>query len=219
MRKKCTNIGWGLSLVTLSIILLGNLFGFWFVDIFVDGFWTLFIIVPSILMFVVNKFKMMNLILMIISFGLLVWCWEFSSWQYVLEILLVLLILIIGFKLIISSFVNNKKVVKKEVVSYNGIFASFDEKCVHDIFRGARINSVFGSVSLDLKGIKTNKDVRIKVFSLFGKVKIRVPDNANVEVSGSNVFSVVQNKAQGRNSKLPVIWVDSICIFGEMKIK
>lgn len=223
MREKCSNVVWGISLVVLSVMLLGNLFAFWFVDIFFDGWWTLFILIPAMVMFLINKYKVSNLILMIGSLVLLICCRGFFSWQYMIELLLSLIVLGIGVKLIICSFRGKKKEETKksnqELVSYNGIFGSFDEKCLQDNFKGARINSIFGRINLDLKDIKITKDVKIKVFCLFGKVNIKVPNDINVEVSGNNVFANVQNKVQKRNNKSSIVYVDSTCIFGEIKIK
>ena len=44
--KKVTGILWGIVLVTVGVILAVNALGIASIDIFFDGWWTLFIIVP-----------------------------------------------------------------------------------------------------------------------------------------------------------------------------
>ena len=48
MNKKYTNILWGLCLIVLGVIMLGNYMNLFSIDVFFDGWWTLFIIIPSI---------------------------------------------------------------------------------------------------------------------------------------------------------------------------
>lgn len=223
MREKVSNIVWGISLIVFSVILLGNLFAFWFIDIFSNGWWTLFILIPAIVMFMINKYSVGNLILMIVGLVLLIFCRGFFSLRYIIELLLSLVVLGIGVKLIIGNFCDKSKeeskISNQALVSYNGIFCSFDEKCLQENFKGARINSIFGSINLDLKDVKITKNVKINIFCLFGKVNIKVPNDINVEVSGNNIFSNIQNKVQKHNNRASIISINSTCLFGNLKIK
>ena len=47
--KKVSGILWGIVLVAVGVILTLNAFGVANVDIFFDGWWTLFIIVPCVI--------------------------------------------------------------------------------------------------------------------------------------------------------------------------
>lgn len=46
MKKRITNVIWGLCLVLFGIGIAGNVIGIWDFQIFFDGWWTLFIIIP-----------------------------------------------------------------------------------------------------------------------------------------------------------------------------
>lgn len=223
MKKKYSDIIWGLSLIFISIILLGNLLGFWFIDLFSSWCWTLFIIIPAILGLFINKFKTINIILVIIGVFSIIWYCGFISWYHALEILLSLVVFIIGIKLVISGFMGSKnhliKVMKREVIIFNGIFGSFYEKCTKSDFKGAKISSIVGSVSLDLSDIKIKDDIKINAICILGKIKLKVNDNVNVEISGTNIFSSINNGVSKNSKKLPTIYIDSTCIFGNIKIK
>ena len=45
--KQFRSIIWGIAIIALGVILGGNALGWFSIDIFFDGWWTLFIIVPS----------------------------------------------------------------------------------------------------------------------------------------------------------------------------
>ena len=45
--KKTTSIIWGIALVAIGVVLGLNAFGVTDIELFFDGWWTLFIIVPS----------------------------------------------------------------------------------------------------------------------------------------------------------------------------
>ena len=63
------------------------------------------------------------------------------------------------------------------------------------------------------------KDVRIKVVNVFGFIRIIGCNNVNVEISGSNVCSLIKNGAGIRNNDFPTIYVDVVSLLGIIKVK
>ena len=55
--KKVNSILWGIALVALGVILALNAFGITDINIFFDGWWTLFIIVPCAIGLVTDRDK------------------------------------------------------------------------------------------------------------------------------------------------------------------
>ena len=55
--KQTKAIIWGLAIVALGVIFGGNALGLFNFDLFFDGWWTLFIIVPSAVSLITDKEK------------------------------------------------------------------------------------------------------------------------------------------------------------------
>jgi len=54
MRKRIGSVLWGVAFIIAGLGFAGNAFGIWDFDIFFDGWWTLFIIIPAIISMVEN---------------------------------------------------------------------------------------------------------------------------------------------------------------------
>ena len=74
--KKTSNIIWGCVLILLGIILALNALGLTNINIFFDGWWTIFIIVPCVIALFKEKEKMHSVIGIIIGVSLLLACQE-----------------------------------------------------------------------------------------------------------------------------------------------
>ena len=48
MGRNLGNLLWGLIFIVVGVVLAGNVFNFWHVSLFFDGWWTLFIIIPCV---------------------------------------------------------------------------------------------------------------------------------------------------------------------------
>ena len=58
---KARPIIWGIAIIALGVIFGGNALGWFNIDIFFDGWWTLFIIVPSVISLITEKEKLSSL--------------------------------------------------------------------------------------------------------------------------------------------------------------
>lgn len=79
--EKINSILWGVVLVTVGVVLALNAFGIADVNIFFDGRWTLFIIVPCVIGLITNNDKCGNIIGICIRAFLLLCCqgiWSFG---------------------------------------------------------------------------------------------------------------------------------------------
>ena len=71
MKKNYTAVVWGVCILALGVILLGNIFGWFNVDVFFDGWWTLFIIVPSLIGLLHKGNRSTSLVFLLAGLGLL----------------------------------------------------------------------------------------------------------------------------------------------------
>ena len=59
--KQVRPIVWGIAIIALGVIFGGNALGWFSLNIFFDGWWTLFIIIPSVISLVTEKEKLSSL--------------------------------------------------------------------------------------------------------------------------------------------------------------
>ena len=94
--KNKSNIMWGIILIILGIILAGKTTGLYDIDIFFKGWWTLFIIIPSIIGIISDKDKKNNIILLIVGILLLLESRNIIDFEIIWELLLPLGVIYIG---------------------------------------------------------------------------------------------------------------------------
>ena len=205
---KKDNLIIGIFLVIIGVITFGNQNNFWDINIFFKGWWTLFLIIPSIIIilkkdFVTGISGLIIGVIMLLSVNNII---EFVSiWP--------IFIVIIGLSLI---FGNNKKKETKSKNKYIAIFSG-SEDIVNDNFKGTDITAVFGGVDLNLKKSEITEDVNISCLCLFGGIDIIVPDNVVVKVKGFPIFGCIENKVNVIEGK--VVFINATCLFGGITIR
>lgn len=82
--------------------------------------------------------------------------------------------------------------------------------------------SVFGDIELDLRETYVrDEEIRIQAWSLFGDVRVIVPEGVEVEVSGFGVFGdrKVELAPVPRRPGTPLIKLASYSMFGDMTVR
>ena len=223
--KNNRNIIWGVILIAIGIVLGGNALGLFNISLFFDGWWTLFIIIPSLIGLFNDDDKKGNLIALAIGFLLLLACQELISFDLIWKLLLPIIIILIGLSLIFknSSDKETNKRFSKVTKSTDNITATFsgqDVKLDNEVFKGTNINAIFGGVKLDLRKATIKDDVVINISAIFGGVDIFVPDNVIVKVKSTPIFGGVSNKKDSNHEKnAKTIFIDATCVFGGVEIK
>lgn len=196
-------------------------------DIFFDGWWTLFIIIPCALGIITEKDKTGCLIGTAIGVFLLLWCRKILSFDLLSKLLIPVIIVIIGIKLIVSSLFGNKVNEVFENIKNDGKipdngFAAFSDKYMNyagNLFEGAELNAVFGSVKCDLRDAVIEKDCAVKFSSVFGGITVFVPDNVNVKIQSTSIFGGVSDKSQNKSNNAVTIYLKGLCLFGGVDVK
>lgn len=213
--KRNGSVFWGIIIIMIGIVLLGNHLWSWNFDIFFDGWWTLFIIVPSIYGIFKKEFTS-SIIGLIIGTLLLLSSQHILSWQDAGKIFLPIMLIIIGLSFIFKSKVTYHRLNKNGVPEYIGIFSG-NETRITDKFVGASCIAVFGGVDLDLRDAIIKDDIVIDCVTVFGGIDIRVPDNVIVKTSGVPIFGGIENKS--RQEKGPTILINYVSIFAGIDVK
>ena len=111
--NKISNLLWGLCFVVVGIIFGLNALEITSINIFFDGWWTLFIIVPSFIGLFSDNDKSSNLIGLIIGLALLLGCRDVLEFKVLWKLIIPFILVTIGLSLMFKDALNNK--VKKEI--------------------------------------------------------------------------------------------------------
>ena len=221
------NVLWGIVLVIVGVIIGLNTMGITDIDIFFDGWWTLFIIVPCFIGLFTNKDKTGNIIGLLVGVILLLGMQNIIDFSLIWKLLLPSVIVIIGLSLIFKNTFNSK--INNEIKKLNSKNTKDNEYCAtfsgqridfpNEEFKGATLNSVFGSITCDLREAKIKEDVVINASSVFGGIDIIVPDDVNIKIKSNSIFGGVDNKKKNNEDKKHTIYVNASCLFGGVDIK
>ncbi|MBR0467300.1 hypothetical protein IJJ53_00065 [Candidatus Saccharibacteria bacterium] len=229
--KQVRSIVWGVAIIALGVIFGGNALGWFNLNIFFDGWWTLFIIIPSAISLVTEKEKLSSLGFLAAGVILLLAAQNVFSYDIAWKVILAVFLVMIGLGIIIKSTMHNKndkeverkleelkdgKVMDSQVAIFSGSERTYND----EEFGGSNLVAVFGGVDLDLTKANFTKDTVIKVFSLFGGVDISVPENVQVKIKSGFIFGGVSDERKGDASKGKyTIYLDAAGGFGGVEIK
>lgn len=224
--KKVSNIIWGLVLVAVGVLFALNALGVTNIDIFFDGWWTLFIIIPCAVGLFTQQDKLGNLIGLLIGVFLLLCCREVLSFSMIWKLLVPAIVVIIGLKMVFNGLFGRKKsesivTLKKgegAPVVGSAVFSGYEFNCNGKVFEGAKLAAVFGGVECDLRNAVIEQDCAIQIAAVFGGIDILVPDNVNVKVNTTCIFGGIDNNVTF-HSDAPTIYISGACIFGGADVK
>ena len=224
--KKSSSILWGIVLVAAGVVFALNALNITDIDVFFDGWWTLFIIIPCTVGLFTEREKTGNLIGIAIGVFLLLCCQDILSFSMLWKLLVPAVIVFIGLKMVLTGLLGNKaneiltkmKLEGKQFRSGCATFSGCDLCCDGEVFEGAELTAVFGGVKCDLRNAIIEKDCAIEVCAIFGGVDILVPGGVNVKVRSNSIFGGMSNKTSVHKDA-PTIYVTGTCMFGGVEIK
>lgn len=225
--KKSTSIILGIILIALGVIFALNALELTNIDIFFDGWWTLFIIVPCLIGLFKGKDKLGNLIGIGIGVFLLLCARDILSFSLVWKLLVPVIIILVGVNLITKSFKGSKakeitesyKVSGEVTPEFAAVFSGRKVNFDNQNFEGANITAVFGGVDLDLRNAQIRKDCVINVSATFGGIDILLPANVNASVSATGIFGGVSDKRRNSPGNTVTVYITGLCMFGGADIK
>lgn len=203
------------------------------IDFSFEGWWTAFIIIPCMINFFSSKNKTASLIgvgtgvlLLLATRGIIPW---HEFWKYLVCVVFIVwgLMLIFGRRLSSACSSTNSieelKQVDQDGRKIRHINASFGKQ-TYDFagqrFEGAKVQTSFGFVGIDLRGADILDGSVIDVDCSFGGMEIRVGDDVMVKQTVEAPFAGVDYKAhQFLSENAKTIYVKGRCSFGGIEIK
>lgn len=228
---KLSNILWGILLIIVGVIIGLNALEITSINIFFDGWWTLFIIVPCFIDSFKDANKTGDFIGMAIGVFLLLACQDIISFGMIWKLLFPALLVIIGLSLIFKDTFEkgvkkkfkelNKK--NKDLHEYCATFGGQDLVFENEKFDGASLTSVFGGVKCDLTDAILKDETLIEVCAIFGGVTIIVPDDVNVKIVSTPIFGGASDERKSRKKGLKesnkTVYINATCVFGGVEVK
>lgn len=226
--KKFGNILWGLVFIIVGLIFGLNSLGITDINVFFDGWWTLFIIVPCFIGIFKENEKTGNIIGLLIGITLLLCAQNLLEFNMVWKLLLPTILVLIGLSFIFKDVIGGK--VKQEINNLNKNKKDDNEHCATfsgqkvnfdgEEFNGTDLTAVFGGVDCDLRKAIIKSDTVINATAVFGGIDIFVPDNVKVKVKSTSIFGGVTDKnSHSAKEDEYTIYVNASCIFGGVEIK
>ena len=228
--KKSKAVIWGTVLIAAGICWALYSLGLLEINIFFEGWWTLFIIVPCTVSLFTSPDKISSAVGIAVGVLLLLSVRDVINFDMIMKLVVPAIIVLIGIKLIANAFSEKKteKIadsLRKNADKLDTVFCLFngeEVKCDGKVFRGAELNAIFGGIDYDLRGAVIEPDCAIKATAIFGGIEIIVPDNVKVRVKSTGIFGGTSNKARRPDDKAEdviTLYVSSLALFGGVDIK
>ena len=230
--KKFRNILWGLAFIAAGLLVAGKVLNLIHFEIFFDGWWTVFIIVPSFIGLFDKGEKIGNLIGIGIGVVLLLACQNIIDFDLIYKMALPVTLIVVGCLIIAKStkkIKTNEKIKelkekKANCQGYNSqhtaVFSGSDIRFDNEKISSISLDAVFGGIDADLTNAIIEEDVIINAVAVFGGIDITVPDNVNVEVVSTSIFGGVSTEKVNVNEiGRHTIYVNGSGVFGGVSIK
>lgn len=224
--NKLNRILWGIVLIVAGAIFALNSLNITNVELFFDGWWTLFILVPCAIGLFTEREKMGNLIGLAIGVFLLLCCQDILSFSMFWQLWIPVIIIVIGLKMIFTALFSGKTAEirtkqKKEGKTPKTALALFSGNDINyngEPFDGANLTAVFGGLECDIRNAVITEDCVITVTVLFGGIDILVPEGINVKSNTFALFGGTSNKT-AIHKDAPTVYINGICMFGGVEIR
>ena len=223
--KKLNGILWGVALVAVGVLLALKAADVIAFNLFFDGWWSLFIIVPCTIELISGEDRLGSVFGVGVGVALLLAAQDIITYKMVWKMAVPAVFILVGIKVILACIFAKKRVENrakglhgkpKHIAVFSGAEANYSGLEFHE----SDMVAVFGGVDCDLRNAVITGDIYINVCSVFGGVDIYLPPNVRVKTATVSVFGGVENS--NPMSLMPsehTAYISGCCIFGGVEIK
>ncbi len=222
--KNVSKVLWGLVLVALGVIIGLNSLEITNINIFFDGWWTLFIIVPSFIGLFEKNDRFVSFICLMIGCVLLASSQGLLDYEIVLKLIFPVILVIIGLSILWSTIRGKKKdhTIKKNIgeTKYISAFLKEEVSIIDGKVDIATVDSVFGHAIMDLRKSDIEREATIKLSAIFGSVDVIVPKDVTVILTPYKFLGSIENFVTTKSEKdSKILYIEASSIFGRISIK
>lgn len=219
--KNCKNIILGIILIVVGVWFGLYATGVVKINLLFDGWWTLFIIIPSFLGLFDEDGRTGSLIGLFVGVLLLLSCQDVLNFDIVLKLIVPCVLIVTGLSFIFKGKIKTKNIENVKTVggtNYNATFSGQNLDFSKEEFTGTKLDAVFGGIKCDLRNAIINDDVVIEASAIFGGITILVPKDVNVKITSTSIFGGVDGKSK-MDKPGKTIYVNATCLFGGVEVK
>ena len=164
--KKIENTVIGFILIIIGVIIGLNAFHITNIDLFFDGWWTLFIIVPCFFGLFKDQDKTGNIIGLIVGIYLLLYCQGLINFQFAWKLVVPVIFVLIGLKMIFKEETN---------ITISTLFGGVDLYLPDDVNIQIQSSNFLGGVDLHKREnkIENTKVIYLNARCIFGGINIK----------------------------------------------
>ena len=222
MRKRISNVLWGLILILAGIGIVGAMAGIWEFSTLFAGWWTLFLIIPAVLGMIEHGVRIGNTIGLVLGVALLACCRGLLPWEILAKMLVPSVMVIIGgvmiFKNLFHLNLGRVKVPNEKRMEELIVFSG-KNLIIQNEFFGIDGEAIFGGLTIDLRGAQITENISIDTLAIFGGVDILLPANVNVKLSDLSLFGGCSNCHKNNAIDGPTVYVNATALFGGVEVK
>ena len=233
MRKKVGVVCWGIALLAVGVGLGGAAIGAWNFHLFFRGWWTLFLIIPALIMMVQHGPNIGNMIMLALGALLLLGQQGILPGDTMGKLIAPAILVIVGLGILwrvlfpskaraaaarFSSSVHQQDA--QDAPVYNAVFSSQSVVSNSQDFKGAKLTAVFGGIEFDMRDAVIKEEAVLTCTAVFGGIEVIVPRGVRIEMSGTPVFGGNSCTAAGsEDTNAPKLIVQGTAIFGGNEFK
>lgn len=222
--KKAFPVVLGIVLIACGVVYLLSLLGIVTLSLSLDGWWTLFIILPCLNGLVTDQDKTGSLIGLSVGVLLLLAARDVLEYDMVWKLVVPILIVLLGIKLIVKSLRPSGKALRISSDGEIEALAAFREDTVElegEALRCARVSAIFGAATCNLSNADIQEGCRLEVNCLFGGAEIYLPKNVVIRNSTFSLFGGIEDerKELATDGEKVTLLLEGYCAFGGVSIQ
>lgn len=221
---------WNIGLLGLALFVLGgavglDALGIVEIQLFFRGWWTLLLIVPGLIGLLQGRRRALEIGLVVggILLLALVRGWFAAGFGLLLSVTLLMVggIMICGGMkwLCLPRRIELEQSPESVIPKYCG---ALGRRCVsYDglLFRGAELTAMAGSLQIDLRKARFDRDMEIRADAVLGKVEILLPTNVQVLIGSAVCLGRVRERfPHSADPCARIVFVDGMCVLGHVEI-
>ncbi len=221
MKEKIFNIGLSLLLISLGLVLLGDVIGLYSVGKFFNGWWTIFIMVFAILGIGCKESTLSYGYILGIGIVLLLVMLRKISVNKAFVILFALFVIFVGIYIAYLILWKNKRKKVKNSYSqlYTSILGSIDDKFGNIKYNDGKVIAFLGIVELDLRDVKFNKSNEINLSCVCGSITLIMPSDVDIKLNCKNILGSTESGKIKKGKGNVVVNINSKCVLGSIEIR
>lgn len=242
MKSNSINIIIGVLLVAFGCVFGIKAFGV-DIDIFFDGWWAFFIIIPSAIGTTRRETRIPGIIGLGLGVLLFLSAQDIIHWWMFGRLFPAFIFTVIGIFMIMQTRDSSKgkeefgnteykshtgyqysnETGNSSQETYNAILNGRSVNFANERFTGATIIAVLGNLQFNLRDAILGEEVVINASTVLGGIDIYVPGDVKIILQSTPILGGVNNQVRpseaGREKFVPVIKINATCVLGGINIK